>query len=260
MRRLVPVAAAVACIGLAGCGADLGMPPPATHNAADVHQVWRIFVYAGAVIAILVYGLLGWVLIRYRRRRTDRTVPRQTRELPWLEITYTAIPFAIVVALFVVVFPVNQRIQQVSARSEMTLEVEGFDWSWRFTFPGETDPGGVPVTVTGTASEPPQISLPLGATVHVVVRSADVVHSFYVRDWLFKKDAIPGQVNEFDVELTAAGLQEGQCAEFCGLDHARMRFGIDVVEPEAYRDWVRSQTGVATGTTPLGTTPLGTTP
>lgn len=247
MRRMVLISSA--CLGLAGCGTDLGMPPATTTNAADVHHVWRVFVYTGAVIAILVYGLLVWVLIRYRRRRTDRTVPRQVRELPWLEITYTAIPFAIVVALFVVIFPVNQRIQQVSAQSDMTLEVEGFDWSWRFTFPGEAGADGQPLEVVGTPSQPPQISLPLGATVHVVVRSADVAHSFYVRDWLFKKDAIPGQVNEFDVELTAAGLQEGQCAEFCGLDHARMRFGIDVVEPEAYRDWVRSQAGSATEAT-----------
>lgn len=251
MRRMVPVAAAaVACTALVGCGADLGMPPAATRTAADVHQVWRVFVYAGAAIAVLVYALLVWVLVRHRRRRDDRAIPRQTRELPWLEITYTAIPFVIVVALFLVVFPVNERIQQVSARSDMTLEVEGFDWSWRFTFPGEAGADGQPLEVVGTPSRPPQISLPLGATVHVVVRSADVAHSFYVRDWLFKKDAIPGQVNEFDVELTAAGLQEGQCAEFCGLDHARMRFGIDVVEPDAYRDWVRSQTPTTAGTTP----------
>lgn len=238
MRRLVPV---VACLGLAGCGADLGMPPAATTNAADVHDVWRVFVYAGAAIGVLVYGLLVWVLVRYRRRRDDRTVPPQTRELPWLEITYTAIPFAIVVALFVVVWPVNQRIQQVSSQSDMTLEVEGFDWSWRFTFPAEAGNDGAPLTVVGTASDPPAIELPLGATVHVVVRSADVVHSFYVRDWLFKKDAVPGQVNEFDVELTAAGTLQGQCAEFCGLDHALMRFSIDVVEPDVYRDWVQSR-------------------
>lgn len=67
------------------------------------------------------------------------------------------------------------------------------------------------------------------------------VEGFDVRDWLFKKDAVPGQVNEFDVELTAAGTLQGQCAEFCGLDHALMRFSIDVVEPDVYRDWVASQ-------------------
>lgn len=247
MRRLVVAATTTACLGLAGCSADLGLPPAATSNAADVHQVWRVFVYAGAAVAVLVYGLLGWVVLRYRRRRDDCSIPRQTSELPWLEITYTAIPFVIVVVLFIVVFPVNRRIQQVAARSDMTLDVEGFDWSWRFTYPGETTPDGRPLEVVGTASQPPQVALPDGATVHVVVRSADVVHSFYVRDWLFKKDAVPGQVNEFDVQLTKAGTVQGQCAEFCGLDHARMLFSIDVVDAATYRTWVQDRLAAAGG-------------
>ena len=83
--------------------------------------------------------------------------------------------------------------------------------------------------------------LPLGRTIRVVLTSNDVIHSFWVPDFLFKRDAIPGRPTQFDLTTTEAGTFRGECAEFCGLNHAYMTFRVRVASPEAYAAWLDAQ-------------------
>jgi cytochrome c oxidase subunit 2 len=94
--------------------------------------------------------------------------------------------------------------------------------------------------VIGTPQDPPELVLPVGQTVRIVLTSDDVIHAFYVPGFLFKRDAIPGRVTEFDLIPREEGEFRGFCAEFCGLDHARMTFTVRTVSPEEFEQWLEA--------------------
>ena len=119
----------------------------------------------------------------------------------------------------------------------MNVRVTAFQWQWRFEYPAYG------LDVVGTPTRNPQMVLPTGETVQIRLLSADVDHAFFVPDFLFKRDAIPGFPNTFDLNISRAGVYRGECAEYCGLNHSAMNFTIRAVSPARFRAWVRSQGG-----------------
>ena len=221
--------AAVAAAGLTACSSSFGMPRGASEQGRDIFNLWQVFMVAGLVVGAIVYGLIGWSLVRYRRRRSDddEALGRQFDGHVPLEIVYTAIPVAIVIALFTMSFRTEQRVADLAPDPAVTVHAEAFAWGWRFTYEGQdvtvvSDPSGEHVTG-------PEIALPRGETVRVVLTSDDAIHAFWVPDFLFKRDAIPGHENRFDVTPTDVGTYQGVCAEFCGLNHAYMTFRVTVI-------------------------------
>jgi cytochrome c oxidase subunit 2 len=242
-RALRAVAVVAAAVGLASCSSSFGMPRGASEQGQDIFSLWRTFMIAGIVVGAIVYGLIGWSLIRYRRRRADddEALGRQFHGHLPIEIVYTAIPVVIVIALFAISLRTEQRVADLSPDPAVTLHAEAFAWGWRFAYEGQnvtvvSDPSGEGVTG-------PEIALPRGETVRVVLTSDDVIHAFWVPDFLFKRDAIPGHVNEFDVTPTDTGRYQGVCAEFCGLNHAYMTFRVTVMEPAAFDRWLSERRG-----------------
>ena len=121
---------------------------------------------------------------------------------------------------------------------DVTVEVLGFQWQWQFTYP---DLG---VTVTGNRDAQPELVLPSNSRVRFRLTSADVIHAFWIPGFRFKRDVIPGQEQEFDVEvldLTGDFPNTGVCAEFCGVDHAYMRFDVRIVTPEEFQGWAAAR-------------------
>jgi cytochrome c oxidase subunit 2 len=242
-RLLTAAAAAAAVVAVSACSSSFGMPRGASEQGRDIFDLWQVFMVAGILVAALVYGLIVWSLIRYRRRRGDRedALGRQFGSNVPLEIAYTAIPIVIVIGLFTLSLRTEQRVNDVAPDPDVILHVEAFTWGWRFTYEGSdvqvvSDPSGE--SVAG-----PEIALPRGQTVRIVLTSDDVIHAFWVPDFLFKRDAIPGHVNEFDVTPTESGTYDGTCAEFCGLNHAYMTFRVAVVEPAAFDRWLDDHRG-----------------
>jgi len=119
-----------------------------------------------------------------------------------------------------------------TAHPAATVAVTAFRWSWRFAYPHQS------ITVNGTPQSPPEFALPLGETSHITLTSVDVDHAFWIPQFLFKRDAIPGFVNTFDLTPTRAGVYRGVCAEFCGLDHAHMTFTVRVLPPAQFKAWL----------------------
>jgi cytochrome c oxidase subunit II len=190
--------------------------------------VWTVFFWAGVGVASIVYGLIVWSILRYRR--TDH--PPQFRDDRRVEVVYTLVPVALVVLLFLLTLRAETRVEDPVSDPAATVRVEAFDWSWRFSYEG-TD-----VQVFGTPETPPQMVLPAGRPVRVVLTSADVIHAFYVAEFLFKRDAIPGRTTSFDLTVREPGVYRGRCAEFCGLDHYRMRFSIRAVPFPEFESWL----------------------
>jgi cytochrome c oxidase subunit 2 len=186
------------------------------------------------VVGVLVVGLIGWSLIRYRRRSADGVGANFSEHVP-LELFYTAVPLVIVAVLFGITIGVQHTVTRLSAEPDVRVEVTGFQWGWRFHYLTEG------VTVLGTSNEPPTMVLPVDATIRLILMSPDVIHSFYVPEFLHKRDTVPGVENRIDVTTTRLGRFPGVCAEFCGLDHSRMTFTVEVVPPEQFQAFVAEQ-------------------
>ena len=240
LRERVRRAVRLGAVALAttSCSSSFGMPRGSSRQGADTFNLWQIFFWAAIGVATIVYVLLGWSLLRYRKRKRDddEALGRQFHANIPLEVVYTAIPVMIVVALFAASIRTDDRVSALSPDPDVTMRVEAYQWGWRFSFPDED--AVVLSSPSGEGVRGPEVLLPLGETTRIELTSNDVIHAFWVRDFLFKRDAIPGRVNPFDVTPTQLGSYHGVCSEFCGLNHAYMTFTLTVVTPEAFEDWV----------------------
>ncbi|MDQ6726000.1 MAG: cytochrome c oxidase subunit II [Actinomycetota bacterium] len=222
---------------LGACAGRGGAYRPASRQGGDILDLWRILLAAGVAMGVLVLGLILWSVLRYRRPRHagPGDLPVQTRANVPLEVFYTVIPLVIVAGLFAVTLRTQHRVTRLSAVPGVSVEVTGFQWGWRFRYPAQS------VTVTGDANRPPTLVLPVGADVRFRLATNDVIHSFFVPAFLVKRDLIPGIDNQIEVHPTRLGSFRGFCAEFCGLDHWRMTFDVEVVTPQAFQAFVDGQ-------------------
>jgi cytochrome c oxidase subunit II len=235
-RRAVTAAlVALAATAVAGCG-NLGMPHPVTAQGTESRDLWRIFVWIALVIGAIVYGLVAFVVIRYRRSRSEGEPSQRQYQIP-LEIVYTALPLIIVGVLLGLSIRTERKVTHTSADPDLTVRVIGFQWQWQFVYQGSD------VTVTGVPGKDPVLVLPVGRTVRLELESSDVVHSFWVPHFIEKRDLIPRVDNAIDVNITEQGEWAGVCSEFCGLNHTAMRFSVRAVAPEEFQAWLASGGG-----------------
>jgi cytochrome c oxidase subunit 2 len=221
----------LALAALPGCGfVDHAGKEGTSSQGRDIFDLWRGSVIAALVVGGIVWALIGWAVLRYRRRGDE--LPSQRQYIVPLEVVYTAVPILIVAVLFALSYRTQRDVDALTADPDLVIEVEGFQWQWQFHYVDED------ITVTGLPDDPPVMVLPVDTKVRLVLTSTDVIHSFYVPDFLYKRDVIPGVKNEVDVDVTDVGRYTGRCAEFCGLDHARMTFEVDAVTMDDFREWV----------------------
>lgn len=227
-RKFLRAAAPLLLIGLlAGC---LLPPEPKTDAGQDVFNLYLLVLGLAAIVFFGVEGFILYAIFRYRRRPGDETLPAQLHGNNTIEIIWTAIPTVIVMVLFV--FSMIT-LTEVEARADdpVRIEVEGFQWQWTFRYPDDD------VALTGSVAEPPTLYVPVGEPVRLVLSSSDVNHSFYVPDFLIKRDLIPmadERNNELEFTVSEAGTYSGQCAEFCGTAHADMIFVVEAMERADY--------------------------
>ncbi|MBF4160540.1 aa3-type cytochrome oxidase subunit II [Nocardioides acrostichi] len=244
---------------LAGCSSQskgewerLAMPEPATKQGESTLALWQGAWIAALVTGVIVWGLIAYAVIRFRRRSDDE-IPVQTRYNMPLEIFYTIAPIMMVVVFFVH----TVRVQNIALDEEPTpdniIEVTGQQWAWTFNYglgtmdasadDDKTDDNFAYQHYTyevGTAGYIPTLVLPVGETTRFNLHSPDVIHDFGVPAFLMKMDVVPGRVNSYQLTPTKEGDYEGKCYELCGLYHSRMLFHVKVVSPQEYEDYVQS--------------------
>lgn len=232
MHRRIPILSAGAALMLGSCGlSSLGAPDPASEEGEAVFELYRWFAAAAVGVAVFVTTLLVYVVIRYRRRDDD--IPDQKPYNIPMEVLYTATPLVIVGVLFAFSVGTQVELDDTTDDPYLRVDVVGFQWQWQFRYP-ETG-----LVVTGTPEgELPELVLPAHRTTQLDLLTPDVIHSFWVPRFLNKRDMIPGVDNRIDVTPTELGVFEGVCAEFCGLDHGRMRFVVRVLEPDEFDRWL----------------------
>jgi cytochrome c oxidase subunit 2 len=215
-------------VALAGCA-----PTPVTHEAREVKSLYDLFMLAAIGVFVIVAGLITWSIVRYRQGAHAEPARFHTN-LP-AAVVWWSLPTLLVIGLFFVSAQVLAVVDKSPPASPLTVKVDSAQWTWRFTYPN----GAQVRTLPGQQS--PDVMLPIDTPIHFVLTSSDVIHSFYVPQFLIKRDNIPGITNEITLTIDREGVYNGQCAEFCGLLHADMRFTIHAVSPDAFAAWLQQQ-------------------
>ncbi|GAA1450066.1 cytochrome c oxidase subunit II [Mycobacterium cookii] len=257
MRRSLKIALlGVTMLVLAGCSEadthqikNLAMPDRATAQGPYTYELWKWAWVAAMVTGVIVWGLIFYAVVKFRRRSDDE-VPRQTRYNLPLEVFYTIAPVLMCVVFFFHTVRVQDEVIKIEPEPDLTVEVMGQQWSWTFNYGvGEQDPtatageddNGEPdfayddyVYFSGTGRVIPTLYLPVDRTVQFNLHSPDVIHDFGVPSFLVKMDVIPGRVNKLQVTPTVEGTYAGKCYELCGVSHSRMLFNVEVVSQAEY--------------------------
>jgi cytochrome c oxidase subunit II len=194
---------------------------PAAQAIAEIG--WLLIIGAGAIF-MAVMSLLGWALRRHAP---------QLRAAPWIAGAGVAFPIVVLVALFVYALPLSPSWRPVPPAGALVISVEARMWWWEVRYPGD---GGASGFVTAN-----EIHIPAGRPVYLALSSADVIHSFWVPALGGKMDMVPGRMQHLLLSADQPGVLRGQCAEYCGEQHARMALHVVAQEPQAFEAWRQAQ-------------------
>ncbi len=224
---------------LAGCNNSQSVLSPRSEPARDISTLWWWMLLAATIVFV---GSLSFIVLAFvlRRRRGAPVIGEREGTLNLVVILFgIAIPLVAVIAVFAVANFVV--VASTDARPDrprdVTVKVVGRQWWWEIDYPG---------TSAVTANE---MHIPVRTHVDVQVRSADVIHSFWVPRLNRKIDLIPGEHNHVGIYADRPGRYEGQCAEYCGLQHANMRLYVIAEPMSRYRAWLRREAAPAAAPT-----------
>ena len=234
---------------LAGCQwnndfSRMGFPNPVTKQGAITLTLWQGSWIAGLLVGAVVWGLIIWAVI-FHRQRGDKLPPQVRYNMP-IEILYTVVPFVLIAVLFYYTARDENTIDAIPANPGVTVNVTGFQWSWEFNYPQYkvTTDGAMwnpQLTDAQNAAAMPVLEIPVGESIDFNLTSPDVIHAFWVPEFLFKRDVVPGHPNHFSITATKTGTYTGHCSELCGLYHSRMLFTLKIVTPAQFKTWVSQQ-------------------
>lgn len=245
MARTAVIGAGGAVL-LSGCSAEQvnrGFLPgysdgQVTDMTERITSLWTGSWIAALIVGAITWGLILWAVAVYRKRKDDDVLPVQLRYHVPLEVMYVVLPILMIGVLYIYTARDMAAIEDVSAEPDVVIEVYGKQWSWDFNYlDDDVWDSGVHVIDVGAPGNPenlPTLYLPVNERVEFRLESRDVIHSFWVPAFLYKKDVFPGQTNVFQVTPTREGVYAGKCAEFCGEHHSGMLFNVAVVSREEY--------------------------
>lgn len=252
--RMIKIAGLVGLVGIAatGCSADdvlgFGWPKGVTPQAESMRQLWTWAAIAALAVGVIVWGLIFWTVTFHRKKSEE--LPRQFQYNVPLEIIYSVVPFIMVVVLFYfTAVDQNYVLSKPAKKPDVTVNVVAFQWNWDFSYPGYMTPTGQPVHTVGTATDIPLLVLPTNSSVEYHLSSTDVIHSFYVPEFNFKRDVFPfpeknNQDNVFQNTIDQEGSFVGRCAELCGTYHSMMNFEVRALSPDKFAQYMRLRTQI----------------
>ncbi|MCW2786314.1 MAG: cytochrome c oxidase subunit [Marmoricola sp.] len=239
-----------ALLFLTGCSDEphsqikrLAMPIPASKEAHHMYDLWHWSWLAAMITGVIVWGLMAYVAVKFRRR-SEADIPVQTRYNLPIEIFYTVAPVMMVIVFFFFtvqtqddVLHAPKNLTAANAQADLNVTVTAQQWSWTFNYAKGSDAlGGDVVWESGTTANRPTLWLVKGRSVSFDLFSPDVIHSFWIPVFLFKMDVVPGRqaYNHFTLTPDRSGTFEGKCAELCGVYHSRMLFNVKVTDQAAF--------------------------
>jgi cytochrome c oxidase subunit 2 len=244
-------------IALAGCSQQqlqgwLPTTPGTTNHVDRVMGLWVTSWIVLLAVGLITWGLIIWTAVVYRRRKGQTGLPVQMRYNMPIEIFYTIVPLILVIGFFAFTAKDQTAIEKPFAKADTVIHVYGKRWAWDFNYIDQSNPKqsvyyqGIQAQEedNGTGaidtSQLPTLYLPVGKKVEIELSSRDVDHSFWIVDFLYKKDMLPGKTNHEYFIPEKTGTYQGKCAELCGEYHSLMLFQVKVVSPEKYQDYLDS--------------------
>lgn len=234
----------VLALALSGCSPEVqrGWLPGyedgwVTNQTERITNLWVGSWVAALIVGAITWGLMIWCVVVYRKRKDDEALPVQLRYHVPLEIMYVILPLFMIGVLFYFTERDMTAIEDASATPDLVVEVVGKQWSWDFNYvTDDVHEANVHIEDVGstTLAELPTMYLPVDERVEIRLVSRDVIHSFWVPAFLYKKDLIPGHPNKFQIVPTREGVYTGKCAELCGEHHSGMLFNVAVVTRAEY--------------------------
>ncbi|MEN9608343.1 MAG: hypothetical protein RLZZ06_274 [Actinomycetota bacterium] len=248
LRVAIATAAATTTLFLTGCTQEelssaILMPLPAssigvTNHTDSITNLWNISWAVLWGVGAISWGLMFWAIIVYRRRKGDTHLPAQMRYNNPIEVMFTVVPLILVIGFFAFTAR-DMKVIETPNNPEVTVQVIGKQWSWDFNYTNENVyESGIQAqynnTKTFDESTLPTLYLPVNKRVELILNSRDVDHSFWVIQFLYKKDTLPGKTNHEYFTPTKIGDYRGKCAELCGEFHSMMLFNVKVVSQADY--------------------------
>jgi len=222
-----------AAICVAGCSGPQSTLAPAGDAARAIAEIWWVMLAGATFLFLLVMALLAYALLRRGRG------PQLSRPSAFILLGGLLMPTLVLAALLVYGVIASRHVTGMDSAVERIIAVTGHRWFWTFHY---LDAQGRTV---GESTD--VLVMPAQRMIEFRVTSADVIHGFWIPRLGGKIDAIPGRVNTLRLRADAAGSMRGQCAEFCGLDHAHMTFDVHVLDDDAFQHWLDSGAGTAVG-------------
>ncbi|MDQ5856405.1 MAG: cytochrome c oxidase subunit II [Actinomycetota bacterium] len=266
--RLLKVARLAGMVAFVSTGCSVhnvfafGWPEGVTPQTATMRALWIWATVAALVVGAIVAGLIMWSVAFHRKRSGE--MPRQTQYNLPLEIVYTVIPFIIVAVLFYFTVVAQNFVNAKVDDPDLRVSVVGFQWNWEFQYL-QDNPGrdgiyqvrrtveGSPLSTVGAPNTVPILVVPTDRIVEYRIASEDVVHSFFIPEFLFKRDVFPRpEKNDtdhiFQTTVERPGAFVGRCAEFCGTYHAMMNFELRALPGDLFDRYMvlRAQTNPQT--------------
>ncbi|HEX3782981.1 MAG TPA: cytochrome c oxidase subunit II [Pseudonocardiaceae bacterium] len=220
-----------------GCSTDqvlhFGWPPSITPQGDKMRQFWMYAGFAALIVGVIVWGLMFWTIAFHRKRKNApaNELPRQFQDPGKLELVYTVIPFVIIAVLFYFTVTTQNFVLNKIPNPNVEVNVVAFQWNWEFDYKGYHTPDGQDVKTIGSSQEIPLLVLPTEKVIQYDLDSTDVIHSFFVPAFNFKRDVFPdpsknNQDSSFQNTIDQTGAFVGRCAELCGTYHSMMNFEV----------------------------------
>jgi len=215
-----------------------------TNHTERIVGLWTTAWIILWLVGIIAWALMGWAIVVYRRRKGEIGLPEQLRYNNPIEVLFTVIPLILVIGFFAFTARDIAAIEQPTENPDVTIQVIGKQWSWDFNYvDANVYESGIQAQFEGQTGVPetlPALYLPVGKTVQIDLSSRDVIHSFWVIDFLYKKDMFPGKTNHMYFTPQVEGTYMGKCAELCGEYHSMMLFQVKVVSQAEYDTYLTS--------------------
>ncbi|MDR2293691.1 MAG: cytochrome c oxidase subunit II [Microbacterium sp.] len=225
--------------------------PPATNHTEMVSGLWTTSWIVLLVVGAITWALMLFAAVAYRRRKGQTGLPVQMRYNMPMEIFYTIVPLILVVGFFFFTARDQAILETQYEDPDVSVIATGKQWAWDFEYQGDSADGSDDVWSMGVQAQPdkdgnvnqdalPTLYLPVNKTVKIQLESRDVAHSFWIIDFLYKKDLYIGRDNFWSFTPTREGTYQGKCAELCGEYHSMMLFNVKVVSDAEYEDYLAS--------------------
>ncbi|KDN20846.1 cytochrome C oxidase subunit II [Amycolatopsis rifamycinica] len=263
----VAALAVLVALTATGCSGDeilrFGWPVGVTQQATDMRNLWTWTVVAALVVGVIVWGLIFWTATFHRKKKTvdgePEELPRQFQYNIPLELFTVVVPTIMVCVLFFFTATTESKVLDKVPNPDVKVQVVAFQWNWEFKYEDANaakPDGSGQVSTVGSSGEIPLLVLPVGKTIQYDLVSTDVIHSFWVPEFHFKRDVMPNpeknnQDSSFQNKIDREGSFVGRCAELCGTYHAVMNFEVRALSPDKYDQYIelRKQVNPATGQT-----------